>query len=313
MLLLINQTVDIDSIQLNFDTKTQWVLNIAIGIVMLGVALGITLDDFKRLFKNPKILFVGILSQFILLPAITFLVILIINPHPSFALGLMLVAACPGGNISNFYSKLAKGNAALSVSLTAFATLACLIMTPLNLQFWGSIYEPTYQILKTVELDWIELVKVVLLIIGFPLAMGMYINHQNKNLAIKLEKIIKPFSMLVFLSLVFFAILKNSENFLKYTYLVAYLVIGHNILAFVIGYFTGKSFKLNHQDTKTITMETGIQNAGLGLLIIFTFFEDLGGMAILTAFWAIWDILSGMLLALYWERKAKKRLSGNFE
>ena len=125
--MLLKTETNIDSIKINFDTEGLWVLNIAIAIIMFGVALGISIDDFKRLFKNPKIVFVGVLSQFLLLPAATFLAILIIKPHPSIALGMVMVAACPGGNISNFMTKLAGGNAALSVSLTAFASLAALV------------------------------------------------------------------------------------------------------------------------------------------------------------------------------------------
>lgn len=100
-----NDQIDIDAIKINFDSSGLWVLNIAIGIIMFGVALGISIDDFKRLLKNPKILFVGVLSQFILLPAFTFLIILLLKPHPSFALGMMMIAACPGGNVSNFLVK----------------------------------------------------------------------------------------------------------------------------------------------------------------------------------------------------------------
>ena len=124
--------IDIDAIKINFDTQGLWILNIAIAIIMFGVALGISMADFKRLLKNPKIVFVGVLSQFFLLPATTFLAILVLEPHPSFALGMILIAACPGGNVSNFFSKMACGNAALSVSLTAFATLICIGMTPFN-------------------------------------------------------------------------------------------------------------------------------------------------------------------------------------
>ena len=130
------EQINIDAIKINFDTQGLWVLNIAIAIIMFGVALGISIDDFKRLLKSPKIVFVGVVSQFILLPAVTFLAILMLEPQPSFALGMMLIAACPGGNVSNFFSKMAAGNAALSVSLTAFATLICIVMTPFNLQFW---------------------------------------------------------------------------------------------------------------------------------------------------------------------------------
>lgn len=303
MLLKISKEIDIDAIKINFDSSELWLLNIAIAIIMFGVALGISVEDFKRLLKKPKILFVGVLSQFILLPAFTFLAIIIIEPHPSFALGMMMIAACPGGNVSNFFSKMAGGNAALSVSLTAFATLICIIMTPFNLQFWGSLYEPTKAILETVELNWIDLLKLVSLILGIPLFFGMLIKHYYSELADKIEKILKPISMLVFIALIFIALSQNIEVFKNHIHHVIFLVVLHNIFAFILGFYTAKTFGLNAQDTKTIAMETGIQNGGLGLLLIFGFFDGLGGMALLAAFWGIWDVFSGILLATYWGRK----------
>ena len=297
--------INIDDIKINFDTEGLWILNIAIAIIMFGVALGITIDDFKLLLKNPKTLFVGVLSQFILLPAFTFLAILFIEPHPSFALGMMMIAACPGGNVSNFFSKMAGGNAALSVSLTAFATLICIFMTPINLQFWGSLYGPTNEILKTVSLNPIDLFKLVSLILGIPLIAGMLIKHYHTEMAIKIEKLLKPISMTVFIVLIFVAFSQNLEVFVNHIHNVLFLVIFHNIFAFILGYFTAKSFGLNKQDCKTISMETGIQNGGLGLLLIFGFFDGLGGMALLAAFWGIWDVFSGMALATFWGRKTK--------
>jgi BASS family bile acid:Na+ symporter len=306
MLLKISQAINIDDIKINFDTSGLWVLNIAIAIIMFGVALGITIDDFKRLFKNPKIVFVGVFSQFILLPAATFLAIILIEPHPSFALGMMMIAACPGGNVSNFFSKMAGGNAALSVSLTAFATLICIFMTPFNLQFWGSLYEPTNIILEQVSLDWKDLLKLVSLILGIPLFFGMLIKHYHSEMATKIEKVLKPLSMLVFVALIFVAFSQNLDVFVNYIHHVIFLVIFHNVFAFIIGFYTAKSFGLNKQDTKTISMETGIQNGGLGLLLIFGFFDGLGGMALLAAFWGIWDVFSGMALATFWGRKKVK-------
>ena len=306
MLLKISQEINIDDIKINFDTSGLWVLNIAIAIIMFGVALCITIDDFKRLFKNPKIVFVGVFSQFILLPAATFLAIILIEPHPSFALGMMMIAACPGGNVSNFFSKMAGGNAALSVSLTAFATLICIFMTPFNLQFWGSLYEPTNIILEQVSLDWKDLLKLVSLILGIPLFFGMLIKHYHSEMATKIEKVLKPLSMLVFVALIFVAFSQNLDVFVNYIHHVIFLVIFHNIFAFIIGFYTAKSFGLNKQDTKTISMETGIQNCGLGLLLIFGFFDGLGGMALLAAFWGIWDVFSGMALATFWGRKKVK-------
>ncbi|WP_440122027.1 bile acid:sodium symporter family protein [Tenacibaculum sp. Ill] len=301
MLLNIN-TLQIDNIKINFDTEALWMLNIALAIIMFGIALDIKINDFKRLINNPKILFVGLLSQFILLPFLTFVLVNIINPYPSFALGMMMIAACPGGNVSNFFSKMAKGNAALSVSLTAFSTIICLIMTPLNLQLWGSLYEPTNEILKSVSLNPFELFKLVLLILGIPIVLGMLVNHYHHEMAKKINKLLRPFSIFFFLLLIVIALYDNADVFKNYIHLVLFLVIFHNICAFVIGYAAAKSFKLNKKDCKTISMETGIQNGGLGLLLIFSFFDGLGGMALLAAFWGVWDIFSGMILATYWGR-----------
>lgn len=302
MLSKIDVNIPIDTIRINFDTEGLWVLNIALAVIMFGVALSLKLGDFKRLLQNPKLLLVGIFSQFVVLPAFTFIAILIIKPHPSFALGMMMIAACPGGNVSNFFSKMAKGNAALSVSLTAFATVICLIMTPFNLQFYGGLYEPTNEILKTVELNPFKLFELILLILGIPIIMGMTLNHFYENVAKKIETILKPFSMIVFLALICIAFYENVAIFLEHIHLVAILVIFHNIGAYFIGFYTAKSFGLKKREQKTISMETGIQNGGLGLLLIFQFFDGLGGMALLAAFWGIWDIFSGMLLGIYWGR-----------
>jgi BASS family bile acid:Na+ symporter len=302
MLLQTNATIAIDDIKINFDANSLWILNIAIAVIMFGVSLGISVDDFKRLLKKPKILLVGVLSQFILLPAATFIAVLVLEPHPSFALGMIMIAACPGGNVSNYFSKMAGGNAALSVSLTAFATLICIFMTPFNLQFWGSLYPPTNAILETVSLNWISLLKLVSLILGVPLVLGMLLKHYQAKIAHKIEKKLKPLSMLVFIVLIGIAFSQNLKVFANHIHHVIFLVIFHNIFAFVLGFYTAKSFGLNHQDTKTIAMETGIQNGGLGLLLIFGFFQGLGGMALLAAFWGIWDVFSGILLASYWRR-----------
>ena len=306
MLLKTNVDIPIDSIKINFDTEGLWILNIALAIIMFGVALSIKIDDFKLLIKKPKILLVGVFSQFFLLPALTFVAILIIKPYPSFALGMMMIAACPGGNISNFFSKMANGNAALSVSLTAFATLICIIMTPFNLQFYGGLYEPTNAILKTVELDPFSLFKLVLLILGVPLILGMLTNIYFEETAKKIEKKLKPFSMIIFLALIVIAVYDNLDIFLNYIHLVAGLVIFHNIGAYCIGFYTAKTFGLEKRDRKTISMETGIQNGGLGLLLIFQFFDGLGGMALLAAFWSIWDIFSGLVLAAFWTKDNKQ-------
>lgn len=288
---------------INFDSETIWLLNCALALVMFGIALEISPKDFKNLFHRPRPIFTGVISQFLLLPAITFLIVYVITPVPSIALGMFMVAACPGGNISNFITHLAKGNTALSISLTAVATLLAIVMTPLNLQLWGGLYEPTASILKEVSVSPLEMFKLVSLLLGIPLVLGMWVNHLKEELAGKMAKVLKIVSILFFVALVVLAFYNNFEIFKDYIFYVFWIVLLHNLVAFLTGFSFSRIMGLSKKNARTITIETGIQNSGLGLLLIFTFFEGLGGMALLAAFWGIWHLISGLLLATIWGYK----------
>ena len=296
----------IDNVTLNFDAQAQWVLNGALALVMFGIALEISVRDFKQLFDGPKPILTGMFCQFIALPALTFALVWVINPLPSVAMGMFMIAACPGGNVSNFMAHLAKGNAALSICLTAIATLLAVIMTPLNLQFWGGLYEPTAAILKEVALSPWQMVKLVSLILGLPLVLGIWVNHLYPKLAKKIGKILKTVSLLFFVLLVFLALFNNRTIFMDYVFYVLWLVALHNFLAFFTGFSVAKMMGLSQRNIRSITIETGIQNSGLGLLLIFSFFDGLGGMALLAAFWGIWHLVSGLLLAGFWSYKPIK-------
>ncbi|CAM4411824.1 bile acid:sodium symporter family protein [Zobellia roscoffensis] len=296
----------LDSVPLNFDAQAQWVLNISLALVMFGIALDISIADFKGLFQNPKPIFTGLFSQFFLLPLLTFLLVLCIEPIPSIALGMVMVAACPGGNVSNFVSHMAGANTALSVSLTAAATLLAVVFTPLNLQFWGSLYPPTNQILKEVALSPWQMIQLVSLLLGFPLVLGIWVNHLKPRLAKKMGKVLKVVSLVFFILLVFLALYNNRVVFYDYVMYVFWIVVLHNILAFLTGFSFAKLMGLSKRNIRSITIETGIQNSGLGLLLIFSFFDGLGGMALLAAFWGVWHLVSGLTLAAFWSYKPIK-------
>ena len=294
----------LDNIHINFDEQSLWVLNIALALVMFGIALDISVSDFKDLIKKPKPVFVGVLSQFIVLPLVTYVLVVLINPIPSIALGMFMVAACPGGNISNFITHLAKGNTALSVCLTAIATLLAIFMTPLNLEFWSARYEPTSEILKSINIAPIEMIKLVFLLLGVPLILGMLVHHFFPIMAKKIANVLQIGSLVFFVALIFLALYKNRIIFMDYIVYVFWIVVFHNLLAFFTGFSIAKAFGLSHENARTITIETGIQNSGLGLLLIFTFFDGLGGMALLAAFWGIWHLVSGLILASFWSSNA---------
>lgn len=299
-------TESIDALRLNLGGGGLMVMNVSLAVIMFGVALELTTEDFRNLAKNPKSTLVGVFSQFILLPALTFLMVLFFEPHPSLALGMMMVAACPGGNISNFFSLLARGNAALSVSMTAIATLLAIIMTPFNFTLWAGLYGPTNAILREVHLDLFEVFKIIVLILGIPLFCGMLFRYFREETAERISPWIKGFGVIFFAGFVLVAFGLNYENFLNYVHLVLLLVFFHNAVALSSGYGIARLFGLSRKDRKSISIETGIQNSGLGLLLIFNFFEGLGGMALVAAWWGIWHIVAGLSIGWYWSTgKAK--------
>ena len=292
-------TTAIDQVRLNFNPSGLAVINAAIGLMMLGVALELSPRDFKRIMVNPKAPLIGLAAQFLLLPAFTFILVWFIKPHPSIALGMMLVAACPGGNLSNIITYLARGNSAVSISMTAISTVAAIAMTPLNIAFWGSLNPATAVILREVSLSPVAVFKTVFLILGIPLLLGMGMGHFFPNLARRVRKPFKIFSLFFFIVIVIGALATNWTYFLEYVGWVVLAVLLHNGLALNLGYWSGRASGLAEPDCRAICIEVGIQNSALGLVLVFNFFEGLGGMAILTAWWGIWHIIAGLLTALF--------------
>ncbi|MCU0419460.1 MAG: bile acid:sodium symporter family protein [Cyclobacteriaceae bacterium] len=293
---------ELDAVRLNFSSDSLWVLNVVLAILLFGVALELKTADFKRLADNPRASLIGIACQFLLLPAITFGLVWAVRPHPSIALGMMLVAACPGGNISNFLTHFARGNTALSVSLTAIGTVLAIVATPLNLAVWAGWYPPTSGLLRHISLDPWNMIQTIVTLAGLPLALGMLVAHYTPALAKKLTVYVKPLSILVFVAFVLLAFGNNVDHFQRHIHRVAVLVFVHNALALLTGFWAARWGGLSLTDQKTIALETGIQNSGLGLILIFRFFDGMGGMALVAAWWGIWHIVSGLALAYYWSR-----------
>ena len=297
----------IDQVRLNFNPQGLFIINAAIGLMMLGVALELKLEDFKRVFITPKAPVVGLMAQFILLPAFTFMLTMILRPPPSIALGMILVAACPGGNLSNIITYLARGNCAVSVSMTAVSTAAAIFMTPLNLTLWGSLNPATAKILKAVSLSPFDVFVNIFIILGIPLIAGLLLSRFFPLLVKRVRKPFKIFALIFFIGIVAVALIANWQNFLNYVGLVFFGVLIQNVLALNIGYWSGRLLRLEEQDTRAVCIEVGIQNSGLGLVLVFNFFEGLGGMAIITAWWGIWHIIAGLIAAFIFSRQPVAR------
>ena len=298
---------NVDEVVLNFSPGSLHLLNGILAVVMFSIAIDLKLEDFQRLFKKPRALLTGLISQFIVLPVLTFGFVLLTRPEPSIALGLILVAACPGGNISNFITFRAGGNAALSVSMTAFATVGAILLTPFNIAFWGGMYEPTRAILRSTTVDPVSVAITVGFMLVLPLVLGITLNIKRPDITKKIRNPLQWLSMGIFVAFVLIALAANWSLFLQWAGLVASLVLMHNALALGGGFMTATLAGLSAFDRRAITIETGIQNSGLGLVLIFAFFHGLGGMAVVAAFWGIWHILSGMGLAMFMSRTEAAR------
>lgn len=310
------QLESLNSVTINFGEGGMMIVNIILAFVMFGVALGIKPRTIKDVFKKPKSIITGAILQWFALPAITFAVALALSPviTPMIALGMILVASCPGGNISNFLSSLSKGNIVLSVSLTAITTAMAPIITPINFFFWGSMYShfiSTKSDIPMLVIPFVPMLEQILLLLGLPIVLGLLFAHYFPSAT---KKIIKPsqiISVLLFVGMVVVSFAQNFQIFIDNIFYVFFIVMLHNGTALATGYFGGKAAGLPLNDTKSLTIETGIQNSGLGLILLFNphifppeiWHGHYGGMLFITAWWGIWHILSGLCVAYYFRRK----------
>ncbi len=293
----------LDSIQINFDPDSFLLLNLLLALMMFGASLSVKWSDFKILLNAPMAPLIGLLCQFVLLPLITFLLTRLLQVDASIALGMILVASCPGGSFSNIMTWLARGDLATSVSMTGVSTLAALVMTPLNFAFYGSLNAETSALLADIAVEASQVMELIFMVLVLPLVGGMLAGQYLPNVAQKLDRPFRWLSMLLFFVFVAVAFSANGELFLDYAQFFVGLVILHNAIALLIGYFSSKAIGLNTAQIRAVTLEVGIQNSGLGLIIVFNFYPDLGGMMIITAFWGVWHLVSGLTLALIWSRR----------
>ncbi len=303
----------IDAIEVNLNAGGMNTINIVLAFVMFGVALGIKPSMFVEVFKKPKSVILGACCQLILLPAFTCGLALLFGKwiSPMMGLGMILVAACPGGNISNFMSSLGKANIELSVSLTAISTALAVLMTPFNFWFWGNIYIHTASnIVSDVPMLVIplwEVFKTIFILLGVPLTLGILTAQFLPKVAGALKKPLQWISIVFFIAMVVLSFSSNMAAFLKCVKYIFLVVLIHNLLALSIGFLTGTVFKVPFRDRRTLTIETGIQNSGLGLALmlgtsIFAGFPPHGGMLVITAWWGIWHIVAGLSVATVFNR-----------
>ena len=307
----------IDQIQVTLNAGGMNTINIVLAFVMYGVSLGIKPGIFVDVFKKPKSVILGATCQLVLLPAFTCLLAILISRwiSPMMGLGMILVASCPGGNISNFMSSLAKANVELSVSLTAISTALAVVMTPFNFWLWGNAYlhfAAVHADIPTLAIPLMDVFRTIFILLGIPLAAGILTARYLPKVADFLKKPLQYISIAFFIAMVILSFAGNMDAFLKCIKYIFLIVLIHNLVALSIGYNVAAIFRLPEADKRTLTIETGIQNSGLGLVLLlgtplFANFPPHGGMLVITAWWGIWHIVSGLATAFYFNRKSWRK------
>jgi len=293
----------LDQVQINANSDGLIVLKICLAFILFSLAIDIKKEDFKTLYTNPKSVIIGCLSQIMILPFFTFLLILLIKPSASIAMGMLVVSACPCGNMSTYISYLAKGFIPLSITITTISTLLASVTTPFNFYLYASRYAPANAMLQEIHISFWYLLSSIILLLLLPLISGILLQEYFPELIKKIGKPIKIMALVFFILFLIGAFVGNRVVFIEYLPQIFGIVFIQNALAFLIGYLFPKVFKLPETHCRSISIETGIHNSGLGLILVMTFFKGNGGMALIAAWWGIWHIIAGMALAFYWSRK----------
>lgn len=309
----------LNALTINFGSGGMTIVNIILAFVMFGVALGIKLDTFKEVLTKPKSVILGILLQWVALPAVTFLAALLLSPWitPMVALGMILVASCPGGNMSNFMSSLAKGNTELSVTMTAITTAFAPLITPFNFFFWGSMYSNIISVhgdIPRLVIPFFPMLEQIMLLLGLPIVLGLLFSHYFPKMTQKITKPAQWISIALFMGMIIVSFSQNWRLFVENLFYIVIIVLVHNGLALSTGYLGGTLGKVSQRDRRSLTIEVGIQNSGLGLILLFNpaifppeiWHGHYGGMLIITAWWGIWHIISGLTVAGLFRRTPLK-------
>jgi len=265
---------------------------ILLGIIMFGMGLTLSLDDFQALFRRPLEVAIGVLAHFIIMPALAVLLTRIIPMPPEVAAGVILVGCCPGGTSSNVMTYLARGDVALSVACTSVTTLAAPIVTPFLVWMFASQYLPVDPVSM-----FLSIVQVILL----PLALGLLFQKFVPGL-VRAAIPVLPLVSVIGIVLIVSAVVGASKGAIAQSGLLIFaVVVLHNGLGYLFGFFTAKAFGLSLPKRKALAIEVGMQNSGLGAALANAYFSPVA--AVPSAIFSVWHNISGALIANYFSRR----------
>ncbi len=263
---------------------TEIFLPLSLAFIMFGMGLSLTFGDFKRIIIYPKAVTIGLINQLVFIPVVAFGLIKVFGVQAELAVGMMILAVCPGGATSNLITHLAKGDSALSITLTAFSSLITVFTIPFLVNFSIQYFMPGGG--QEFQLNVFGTVISVILITAIPVLIGMIILRRIPNLAHRIEPTFRKLSAVFFVIILISAILKEKENLLTYLSEIGPMALSLNIATLAIGFFSARLLGLNFKQSRTVSIEAGIQNGTLGITIAATLIGN-SQMAIPSAIYGI--------------------------
>jgi BASS family bile acid:Na+ symporter len=284
---------ELDSLRIVLDPIGQTGVALALMLVMFSVALGLRVDDFRFLLDKPALFIGGVIAQVLVLPLVTYVLILIIVPPASIALGMIVVACCPGGAVSNLMTYLSRGNVAVSVALTATSSMLAAILTPASILFWSHTYRPTSTLLQTLDVSPFLFLTQTTFLLAVPLILGMTVAAKAPDVAARIRRRATLLGSSVLVGVIIYGIVYFFDILIPVLSVLGIVVVLHNAVAFATGATAGMALSPVAATRRALTFEIGIQNSGLALVILISQLKGLGGAAATAAVWGVWDLIAG--------------------
>lgn len=301
---LVTAASSFDDISIHLPGGLSWGVKVLIAAFLFAVALEVRVSDIREVLRRPAVFAVGLGTQFVLIPALSLVLIAALDVRPSIALGLLLVVCCPAGNLSNILTYRARGDVALSVSLTAVSSALAVIVTPVALAFWGSLSPQVSSTLDRIDLSPTDVLLEVGAMIVLPFVAGLVFAHRHPERARRARRFVEPAILVLLAVLIVGGLAGNASIAAESIRLVGAAIVLQNLMSLLVGYGAATACRLPVAGRRAMTLEMGIRNTGLALVLALTFFGSIGGVAVTVALWGLWDLITGFALSSWWRRSA---------
>lgn len=297
----------IDAAQFNFSPTAGIFVAFMVGALVFSVALDLEWAQIRRVLDAPRAPGIGLVAQFLILPAVAFLVGRAVVDTPGVALGLLLVACCPGGALSNYFTGVARGDVATSISMTATSTIACVIVTPLLFGWWAAMNPMTSELLHDIEIDAGRVIGVLMIMMVVPVTLGMLVGVKRPVLASKMRKWVRRAAMMIFGAVVVVVLGQNARLLLEFSAEALVPVLSTFFIAIALGWALARAARLRSAERRAVTLEVAMQNVGLAIGTAVAFFPSRAGVAVTAALWGVVHLTCGFAIAALWARCPRER------